>query len=173
MLPGRAKRHPHIAPGDSVVGFTPRREASATCAANRLFFDMRIFSLRIVASSLAFAFAITSSAQQVPSLSKKAAEVKQKADHLSPRAPISVVRLDADEEFGTFISNDQEGFTFYDIDRKTDVTLRYETVKKIKDGYGGYNYAVHRHVDRRKNFIIAAVVLGGLFVLIIAAAAAK
>lgn len=134
---------------------------------------MRISALGIVAASLAFAFAGTISAQQVPLLSTKAAAVKRKADHLSPRAPISVVRSDADEEFGTFLSNDQEGFTFYDIDRKADVTLKYETVKKIKDGYGGYNYAVHRHVDRERNLIIAAVVLGGLAVLVIAAAAAR
>lgn len=134
---------------------------------------MRISSLGIVAASLAFAFASTIRAQQVAPLSAKAAAVKQKADHLSPRAPISVVRLDADEEFGTFLSNDQEGFTFYDIDRRADVTLKYETVKKIKDGYGGYNYAVHRHVDRERNLVIAAVVLGGLAVLLVAAAAAR
>jgi hypothetical protein len=106
-------------------------------------------------------------------LSTKAAAVKRKADALSPQAPISVVRLNADEEFGRFISNDQEGFTFYDIDRKADLTLRFETVKKIKDGYGGYNHAVHRHVDRRKSLIIVATVAGGLVLLIIAAAAAK
>jgi hypothetical protein len=134
---------------------------------------MPISSWRAVAVSLALALPITSGAQLASPLSRKAAAIKRKADHLSPRAPISVVRLDADEEFGTFISSDQESFTFYDIDRKADVTLKYETAKKIKDGYGGYNSAVRRHVDRRKSLIVAAVVAGGLVVLIVAAAAAR
>lgn len=134
---------------------------------------MRIFSPRTVAALLIFALGVTGHSQQIAALSKRAAAVKQKADHLSARAPISVVRVDAEEEFGTYVSNDEEGFTFYDIDRKAEVTLRYETVKKIKDGYGGYNYAVHRHVDRRKNLIIAGVVLVGLAAVVLAAAAAK
>ena len=104
---------------------------------------------------------------------KQTAVVRQKASHLSPQAPISVVRFDAEEEFGRFVSSDAESFTFYDIDQKTNVTVRYEAVKKIKDGYGGYNHATQRHVDRRKVFIITAVVIGGLAVLIAAAAAAK
>ena len=99
--------------------------------------------------------------------------MKQKADQISRGARISVVRVHGPEEFGTFLRNDEEEFTFYDVDRKMDVTLRYEAVKKIKDGYGGYNFPNHRHVDRDKNLIVAAVVLGGLVVLIFAAAMSK
>ena len=130
---------------------------------------MRISTLRIVCAWLIFSFAVTSRAQQAASLSPRAAAVKQKADYLSAGDRISVVRIDADEEFGTFVANDQEGFTFHDVDRKTDVTLKYDTVKKIKNGYGGYNSINHRHVDRRRNLIVAAVVVVGLVVLIVAA----
>jgi hypothetical protein len=83
------------------------------------------------------------------------------------------VRADAAEEFGRFISNDQDGFTLFDNDQKSNVTLRYEEVRRIKDGYGDKNHAVQRHVDRRKRLIIVAVVVGGLALLIGAAAAAK
>lgn len=119
---------------------------------------------------LVSALACSSEAQQVSPLSMRAAEVKQKAGTLSPRAKISVIRVGADEEFGTFVSNDEEGFTFYDVDRKTEVKLKYGTVKKIKDGYGGYNSFVHRHVDRRKSWIAGTIVLGALAILIVAAA---
>ena len=111
--------------------------------------------------------------QSSPVLSKQAAAVKQKASRLAPQSPISVVRFDAEEEYGRFVSSDPESFTFYDIDQKINVTLTYQTVKKLKDGYGGYNHATQRHVDRRRNAIIAAVVVGGLAVLIGAAAASK
>lgn len=131
-------------------------------------------SRQVVAGVLAFAVAGASIGQQTtPRLSRKAATVKRQADRLSPEAPISVVRFGAQEEFGRYKSNDESGFTFYDVDRKADVTLRYEAVKKIKDGYGGYNHAANRHVDRSKNFLIVLAVAGGLAALIAAAAAAR
>ena len=108
-----------------------------------------------------------------PPLSAKAQSVRRKANSLAPRSHISVLPKKAQEEFGTFLASDAESFTFHDIDRKVDVTLRYEDVKKIKDGYGGYNHLNHKHVDREKQLIVVAVVVGGLVALIVAAAASK
>ncbi len=126
--------------------------------------------LRSIAALLALAVPLTSSGQQVSStLSKNALAVKRKAEHLSPRAPVSVVRRGAAEEFGTFVSSNQEGFTFYDIDLKFNVTLPYEGVKKIKDGYGGMNFINHRHTDHTQAMIIITVTIGLLLVLAVAA----
>ncbi len=111
----------------------------------------------------AFVLPLSGIGQQVgPSLSKKAISVKQKVDSLTPNAKISVVRYRAEEEFGTFLSHDGQGFTFHDVDRKMDVTLRYEEVKKIKDGYAGYNYATHRHVDRTRSLIVVGLAVAAL-----------
>lgn len=129
-------------------------------------------SLHVVLA-VSFVFGQPAFSQSSPVLSKQAAAVKQKASRLAPQSPISVVRFDAEEEYGRFVSSDPESFTFYDIDQKINVTLTYQTVKKLKDGYGGYNYATQRHVDRRRNTIIAAVVVGGLAGLIVVAAASK
>jgi hypothetical protein len=117
--------------------------------------------------------ALTSSAQQVELLSKKAATVKRKADSLTPSDPISVVRIHAEEEYGNFLSSDQEGFTFYDVDRQVNVTLKYADVKKIKNGYGGYNALRQRHTDRTKALIAGAVVVGLLGTIIGVAACAR
>lgn len=106
-------------------------------------------------------------------LSKKEAAIKRKVNQLAPGAPISVVRIDSQEEFGRFVSGDQQGFTFYDVDRKAEITLNYAEVRKIKDGYGGYNSAQQRHTDRTKAILIMLVVAGALGGLIGAAAAAK
>ena len=116
---------------------------------------------------------LTSQAQSVTPGSKQAAAVKQKVDRLPPQAHITVIPVDGEEEFGDFSTRDQESFTFYDVDRKLSVTLRYDAVKTIRNGYGGYNGVQHSHVDRHKEFIIVAVIVAALGALIGAAAAAR
>jgi len=128
---------------------------------------------KILASLLVLTMACTTSAQQASPLSPRAAAVKQKADTLAPDAKISVITLHGEEEFGTFVSNNQEGLTFYDVDNKTVVTLKYIEVKKLKDGYGGYNSIRQRHTDRTKGRIVAVALAGVLAALIIAVATAK
>jgi len=128
---------------------------------------------KVLVALLISTLALPCCAQQVAPLSKKAAAIKRKADNLTPQTPISVVRVHAEEEFGNFLSNNQEGFTFYDVDRKADVTLKYADVRKIKDGYGGYNSFQKKHTDHTRAIIIGAIVLGGLAGLIGAATAAK
>lgn len=116
---------------------------------------------------------LTTQAQSGTPLSKHANAVKQKIDRLSPQAHISVIPVAGGEEYGDFSARDQESFTFYDVDKKADVTLRYDAVKTIRNVYGGYNSVQHRHVDRHKTIIIVAVVVAVLGAVIGAAAAAK
>jgi hypothetical protein len=94
--------------------------------------------------------------------------LKRRLKSFRRRAHISVIPIQGDEEFGKFLSSDQESFTFHDIDRKIDVRLKYEAVKKVKNGYGGYNLIVGRHVDPTKNRVTAAVFVGVLVGLIVA-----
>ena len=128
---------------------------------------------RLLIGLLLFTLTVTSSAQQSAPLTSAEAAIKRKADTLAPGAHISVVRLHAPEEFGDFLSNDEQGVTFHDIDLNSDVTLKYAGIRKIKDGYGGYNSFRGRHTDRTKALVIGAIVVGGLVGLIIIAAADK
>ncbi len=139
----------------------------------RLSAPVRFTCTRLVAALLVFTVAITSVAQQSPAPSKQAAAVKRKADQLQPGTPISVVRVSAPEQFGTFISKNDDGVTFYDADLKAPVTLAYVEIRKIKDGYGGYNTIQHRHTDRTRGLIVFAVVMAALGALIGAVAASK
>jgi hypothetical protein len=131
------------------------------------------FLSRIFAVLLISLLTLTSTAQQVAPRSKKAAAVKRKASTLSPHAHISVIPIRGDEEYGDFVSSAAEEFTFYDVDRKSEVTLKYTQVQKIKDGYGGYNSIRKRHTDRRKATIVVVVVIGALAGLLAAVASAK
>ena len=92
---------------------------------------------------------------------------------LSPETHITVIPLQGEEEFGKFVSSTDADFTFFDVDRKSNVTLRYSTVRKIKEGYGGYNSFQHRHTDRTRGLIVVAVAIGVLGGLIAAVAVAK
>ncbi len=112
-------------------------------------------------------------AQQPASPSKTATKVKAKVETLTPQAHISVIPVQGEEEFGAFSSREANGFTFYDVDRKTEVSFRYEDVRKVKDGYGGYNHLRRRHTDRTKAFVAGAVVVGSLVALIVAVALAR
>ncbi len=134
---------------------------------------MSCFLRKFLATTLALACIVPSQAQSSPAPTKQTAAVIQKASHLIPQAPISVTRIQGEEEFGRFVSSDSESFTLYDVDQKANVTLKYSEVKKIKDGFGGYNSATHRHVDRRKNWIVVGLVVVGLAVLVGAAASSK
>jgi len=117
---------------------------------------------------------LTTSAQQVSVLSKQAAEIKRKTDTLSPGSRISVIPIHGAERFGKFISSDSESFTFHDVDDKTDVALKYSEVRKLKQGYGGYNSVSGKHTDRKRGIIVAVVIMGVVLgVLIGALATAK
>ncbi|MGO4517483.1 hypothetical protein AB4Y89_16945 [Terriglobus sp. 2YAB30_2] len=131
------------------------------------------FGRTLIVCILITGMTLTSVAQHAPATSKTATAVKEKVEGLTAQAHITVIRTGAPEEFGDFISHSQDGFTFYDVDQKQDVTLRYDEVKKIKDGYGGYNSIQGRHTDRSKGLMIALVLVGVLGALIGAAAAAK
>jgi len=104
---------------------------------------------------------------------KKAAEVKRKAEALSPHAAISVIPIHGEEEYGKFLSCGAEEFTFYDVDSKTEVTLKYAEIRKIKNGYGGYNFVRGRHTDRTKGVIVTLAFVAALGALIGAVASAK
>ncbi len=129
--------------------------------------------MRLLTKALVLVFGLVAmcGAQQAAPLSKAEQAVKRKAGSLSAHDRISVIRIHAAEEYGDFVSSDEGGFTFYDVDEKRNVTLRYAEVRKIKDGYGGYNSLRHRHTDRRRALIVGAAVLGGLLVLAIVAGA--
>jgi hypothetical protein len=134
---------------------------------------MKTLISRILAGVLICLLALTASAQQTSPLSKKAAEIKRKADTLSPHSAISVIPIHGEEEYGNFLSSGAEELTFYDVDRKAEVTLKYAEIKKIREGYGGYNSLRGRHTDRTKTTIVVVAVVGALGALIAAAASAK
>jgi hypothetical protein len=128
----------------------------------------KCMTLLLIVSMLGLGYA-----QQMPVLSRHASAVKRKVDQLSPNAPISVIKVQGSEQYGQFQSDDNQSFTFFDIDLRKNVTLSFEEVRKIKAGYAGKNSLHQRHTDRTKIIVITVITLGAIGGLIAAAASAK
>jgi hypothetical protein len=90
---------------------------------------------------------------------------------MSPNSKISIISAQNRERYGTLNSAADLSFSFHDIDDKTDLTLSYEDVAKVRAGYGGYNSVTHRHTDHTHALIIGGIVVAGLIGLIVIAAA--
>jgi len=103
---------------------------------------------------LCLALTVSATAQQAPlasvALSKRAEKVKTAIGKLRPGDKLSVIPAAGPEEYDT----------------NADVAFRFEDVRKVRDGYGGYNSFAHKHVDRTRSRIAVACVLGGLAVVL-------
>ena len=135
---------------------------------------MRLRLRKTVAALTLCAFSFTASRAQQPGQSPPGrATVAAKVSTLKAGDKISVVFMHAAECYGTFLSSQQEGFTFHDVDQNADVTFPYADIKKVKNGYGGYNFVTRKHTDRTKAYIVVGIAAGVIVGIIIAAAAAK
>ena len=101
-------------------------------------------------------------AQQPAALTPAESAIKAQADKLSPGAPIHIQCLHPPEQFGTFVSSDQQGFTFFNPPSGFNVTLAYADVKAIKSGFGGFEPKTGKHKSHKKVIIITAVIVGAV-----------
>lgn len=115
------------------------------------------------------ALALTGGAFAQRPLSQNALKIERHVAQLAPDAKISVIPYQGREAFGRFASKTADGFTFHDVDTTVDVTTKYEEVKILRNGYGGYNMS-HRHTDPKKVRITRIVLAGALVGLLILAA---
>jgi hypothetical protein len=124
----------------------------------------------LIVFGLCLALTVSATAQQAPlapvSLSKRAEKVKTAIGKLHPGDKLSVIPANGAEEYGALLSSTDSAFTFHDVDTDADVAFRFEDVRKVRDGYGGYNNFAHKHVDRTRSRIAVACVLGGLAVVL-------
>ncbi len=112
-------------------------------------------------------------AQQPVQSSSRQSDVARKVATLRAGDKISVIFMHDAERYGTFQSSRQDEFTFRDVDQNADVTFSYTDVKKVKNGYGGYNSVTHKHTDHTKAYIGIGIATGLIVEVVVAAAAAK
>lgn len=125
---------------------------------------------KFLAAALIALVPSTTIGQQAGPLSSHAAAIQQRVSKLAPQTHISVFPFQAPVLFGNFLSSDPRGFSFYDIDRRTTVTLGYDQVRKIRNGYRDAKSGARRRTSSR---VVVAVVVAALAGLIAAAAMAR
>jgi hypothetical protein len=104
-------------------------------------------------------------AQPAP-LSAHAAKIKARVAQLAPADKITVIMLQGPSYHGAFRSAEDTTFSLEDVDEKRLVTLRYEEVKKVQNGYGGYNSVTRRHVNPVRNRVLGVLILAALIVIV-------
>jgi hypothetical protein len=119
-------------------------------------------------AALFLSLTLTTTAQQTQPLHAAAAQVKQQVALLKRSAKITVIPVSGPEEFGRLASSDSQSFTFDDVDRNSQVTLRYEDVNQLKLGWRRPSQQTHSGAKRT---IIAIAIGLGVFVGLLLVAA--
>ena len=127
-------------------------------------------TLAVLASLLVLA-TFPAHAQTPPS--PHALKVEAEVHRLHPGDKMSIIPRDAPEIFATLTATGADSFDCQDVDEHIPRHFTFEAVRKVKPGYGGYNYLHHRHTDRTANRVVLIAVVAGLATLIVAAAAAQ
>lgn len=120
---------------------------------------------------LGFGLVTNCTAQTLAPISKNSLALRRRCEALTPQDQISVVRVGAEEEFGTYVSHSDDGFTMYDIDLKREIILPYDEVKRIKNGYGGS--VNHRHTDPSHKWVVIGITVAVFGTLLVLLATAK
>lgn len=79
---------------------------------------------------------------------------------------MTVIRKDGAECHGSLVASSSESFSLSEVDERRNVDLRYEDVKKVRRGYGGYNSVTGRHVDLVRSRVVFIGVLVALVVVV-------
>ena len=128
---------------------------------------------RALAFLLAFLQAYPLAAIQnnpAPSLSPVAQKIKIEVSRIPIDGKLTVRKIDGTEYHGHLQAIEPEEFSIREVDLKTTVTIPYDQVEQVRKNYGGKGIG-GRRVDPKKNLIVAAVILGTVFTVLIVALA--
>jgi len=123
---------------------------------------------RSLTAALLILTSLLCQAQPTP-LSSHAAKIKTRVAQVAPADDITVIMLHGPSYHGSFRSAEDTTFSLEDVDEKRLVILRYEDVKKVQNGYGGYNSITRRHVNPVRNRVLGVLILTALIVIVVVA----
>lgn len=101
-----------------------------------------------------------------PQLGAAAAKVRTQVQDLPVGGAVTVNMLNGEEYYGRIKSIEPESFSIREVDLKTDLTLRYENVKRVRKDYGrrGFN---GKRIHPRRSLIATVIFIGALLALVI------
>lgn len=126
----------------------------------------RYFQIAAITFALALgnnAPAFCQSPQNIPSQVQK---VKDQVQKLGITKRATVILLTGKEYYGAISKIEPDSFEIAEVDLKQKLSFDYKDVKKVRKGYGGWNYVSGKRVNPRTNLIVAIALAGGLIALV-------
>jgi hypothetical protein len=82
---------------------------------------------------------------------------------------ITVYMPSGEQYYGTIRRIEAAAFTIDEVDQRREITLRYDEVKKVRNGYGTGHAINGKRIHPHTRLIVACAVIGGLlFITMIA-----
>ena len=120
----------------------------------------------ILATMLVWLLALPAHAQTA-----RTDKVRAQAQNLTVGGKATINMLDGAQYCGAVASIDPDSLLMHEVDLKRDLTLRYDTIQRIRKGYGRPGFG-GRRVYPRTNLIAGVAILGGLITLVVVAVVA-
>ena len=104
---------------------------------------------------------------QTPQVEK----IRQQVGKIGNLNNVTVSMRDGHEYYGSITQIGREDFSVQEVDLNREITLRYQDVKKVREGYGTTRNLYGRRIHPRTKLIVTLAVVGGLIALVFVAVA--
>jgi hypothetical protein len=110
-------------------------------------------------------------ALQLAAQTPQAEKIRQQVGKIGNLSNVTVTMRDGREYYGLIAQVGQEDFSVNEVDLNREITLRYQDVKKVREGYGTTRNIYGRRIHPRTKLIVMLAVVGGLLALVFVAVA--
>jgi hypothetical protein len=98
-------------------------------------------------------------------------KIRQQVGKIGNLNNVTVAMRDGHQYYGLITQVGQEDFTVNEVDLNREIALRYQDVKKVREGYGTTRNIYGRRIHPRTKLIVTIAVVGGLLALVFVAVA--
>jgi hypothetical protein len=110
-------------------------------------------------------------ALQLSAQTPQVEKIRQQVGRIGNLNNVTVAMRDGHEYYGLITQVRQEDFLLNEVDLNREITVRFQDVKKVREGYGTRRNLYGRRIHPRTHLIVTLAVVGGLLALVFVAVA--
>jgi hypothetical protein len=110
-------------------------------------------------------------ALQLSAQPSPAEKIRQQVGKIGNLNNVTISMRDGHEYYGLITQVGQAEFSVNEVDLNREITLRYQDVKKVREGYGTTRNIYGRRIHPRTKLIVTMAVVGSLLALVFVAVA--
>lgn len=130
-----------------------------------------LLSLALLTANTQLCFPAQANAPNQPqgnqTLSPAAETIKRQVEKFRLGKDVTVILVNGREYYGAISGIGADDFQIVEVDLKQSLSFKYGEVRRVRKGYGGWNYAAGKRVNPRTNLISFGAVLGGILLVAI------